>query len=133
MALIDDIATQMGTSTADLSETQRQRLVLAIADAQALITDHFPGQALDSERVDRVIRWAVAEWATLPASGVVSTEVGIDDTRTATRWQTNAAQSLESVLAKWWDHLAPENRRPTASFSVQPSYQPDLRGDRERL
>lgn len=133
MALLDDVATQMGTSVAALTEVQQARLALAITDAEYMITKHFPGVNIDRDRADRVIRWAVAEWAALPSSGVVAKEVGVDDARTMTRWSDGVSRTMEDVLAQWWDHLDPAaTTTHRGAFSVSPAYAPDTRWGRER-
>ena len=133
MALLDDVATQMGTSVAALTEVQQARLALAITDTEYLIAKRFPGVNIDRDRADRVIRWAVAEWAAQPSSRVVAKEVGVDDARTMTRWSDGESQTLEDVLAQWWDHLDPAaTTGHRGAFSVSPAYAPDMRWGRER-
>lgn len=124
---VDDVAAQMGAPL-PLAAVAQRRLEFAIGDAEAMLVDHFGDlSGFDPDRLARVIRWAVAEWAAQPGAGVVSQETSVDDARTATRWENGARESLRDVLARYWGDLAPQFRRRRGAFTISPSYQPGMR------
>ena len=123
----DDVAAQMGAPA--LTDATRRRIEMAIEDVEALLADRFGRLDLvDPDRLQRVIRWTVAEWASQPGAGVLSLEVSVDDARTATRFSEGQHESLADILARFWDHLGSARRRRGA-FSIAPAYQPDYRRD----
>ena len=128
---VNDIRVELGRAT--LTDVQTEQIQSWISQTVRLIDDHFPGQALNTDRVDDVVCWVVTARAQRPDPAKTSREVAIDDGRIVDTYDAGDQRSWLDLLGDWWDYLASGSAGPDqrTAWSVRPAYRPDLRPGRD--